>query len=284
MIRAFFALLVMAVVSIIGIPLQWVSVQLQLPSRRWIPWLFHSLCRRMFGVRVHVRGAPARQRPLLFVSNHSSWLDIIVLSSIIPVVFIAKSEIARWPLFGLFAKLQRTVFVDRTRRRDTGKVNNVIAARLAEGDPVVLFGEGTASDGNLVLPFRSALLGALKETLSEQGRGYVQPVSVAYTRLQGIPMGRQHRPVAACYGEVNLVKHLKRVLREGAIDVTVTFGSPLEVEPATDRKQLARLTEDAVRRMTSATLAGRKAIRPAATVMADSMGAPATVSLPAESR
>jgi 1-acyl-sn-glycerol-3-phosphate acyltransferase len=282
MIRAFFALLVMATVSIIGIPLQWISVQLGLPSRRWIPWLFHNICRRMFGVRVNVRGAPAAQRPLLLVSNHSSWLDIIILSSIVPVVFVAKSEIARWPLFGLFAKLQRTIFVDRSRRRDTGKVNNAIAARLGGGDPVVLFGEGTASDGNLVLPFRSALLGALKETLSEQGRGYVQPVSVAYTRLQGIPMGRQHRYVAACYGEINLVGHLKRVLREGAIDAVVTFGTPLEVEPAMDRKQLARLTEDAVRRMTATALAGREPAR--AAPEADSTGAPATVSLPAESR
>jgi len=284
MIRVTFALLVMAAVSLIGIPLQWISLKLRLPSRRWIPWLFHNICRRMFGVRVSVRGAPAGERPLLLVSNHCSWLDIIVLSSIVPVVFIAKSEIERWPLFGLFAKLQRSVFVDRSRRRDTGKVNNVIAARLAEGDPVVLFGEGTASDGNLVLPFRSALLGALKETLGEQGRGHVQPVSVAYTRLQGIPMGRQHRPVAACYGDVNLVKHLKRVLREGAIDVTVSFGVPLEVEPATDRKQLARLTEDAVRRMTSSALAGREPLRGAPATLGDSMGEMAGVSLTAESR
>jgi 1-acyl-sn-glycerol-3-phosphate acyltransferase len=280
MIRPVIAVLVMAAVSLIGIPLQWISVQMNLPSRRWIPWLFHNICRRMFGVRVSVRGAPADERPLLLVSNHCSWLDIIVLSSIVPVVFIAKSEIERWPLFGLFAKLQRSIFVNRSRRRDTGKVNNIIAARLAEGDPVVLFGEGTASDGNLVLPFRSALLGALKETLGEEGRGHIQPVSVAYTRLQGIPMGRQHRPVAACYGDISLVKHLKRVLREGAIDVTVTFGVPLEVEPNVDRKVLARAAEDAVRRMTVAALTGRETALPAPISLAN----PAAVSLTAESR
>jgi 1-acyl-sn-glycerol-3-phosphate acyltransferase len=280
MIRPVIAVLVMAAVSLIGIPLQWISLQLNLPSRRWIPWLFHNICRRMFGVRVSVRGAPADERPLLLVSNHCSWLDIIVLSSIVPVVFIAKSEIERWPLFGLFAKLQRSIFVNRSRRRDTGKVNNIIAARLAEGDPVVLFGEGTASDGNLVLPFRSALLGALKETLGEEGRGHIQPVSVAYTRLQGIPMGRQHRPVAACYGDISLVKHLKRVLREGAIDVTVTFGVPLEVEPNVDRKVLARAAEDAVRRMTVAALTGRETALPAPISLAN----PAAVSLTAESR
>ncbi len=93
MIRVTFALLVMAIASLIGIPLQWISVKLGLPSRRWIPWLFHNICRRMFGVRVSVRGAPAGERPLLLVSNHCSWLDIIVLSSIAPLVFKLAAEI-----------------------------------------------------------------------------------------------------------------------------------------------------------------------------------------------
>jgi 1-acyl-sn-glycerol-3-phosphate acyltransferase len=280
MIRTPLAVLVMAAVSVIGIPLQWISLKLNLPTQRLIPLLFHRIAAPMIGLRIEVRGAPAEERPLLLVSNHSSWLDIVVLSSILPVVFIAKSEIARWPLFGLFAKLQRSVFVDRSKRQATGDVNRTIASRLGGGDPVVLFGEGRASDGNRVLPFRSALLGALKDALGEEGRGFVQPVSVAYTRLQGVPMGRQFRPVAAWYGNMNLVAHLKRVVSEGAIDVTVTFGVPLEVQPGVDRKLLARATEDAVRRMTSAALSGRPLTAPAPI----SLGNPATVSLPGKSR
>jgi 1-acyl-sn-glycerol-3-phosphate acyltransferase len=122
----------------------------------------------------------------------------------------------------------------------------------------VLFGEGKASDGNRVLPFRSALLGALRETLGGHRRGFVQPVSIAYARLHGLPMGRQHRPVAAWYGEMPLLPHLARVLREGAIDVVVTFGAPFEVDAAADRKMLARSTEEAVRTMTAAALSGRE--------------------------
>ena len=280
MMRSVSAVTLLVAFIVVAIPLQWISLKLGLPSRRWIPLGFHKFCVRMFGLRVSVRGLPAPERPLLLISNHSSWLDIVVLSSVLPVVFIAKSEIARWPLFGLFAKLQRSVFVDRAKRQETREVNRTIAARLAEGDPVVLFGEGTASDGNLIRPFRSALLGALRDALGEQGRGSVQPVSVAYTRLQGIPMGRQHRPVAACYGDMNLLSHLKRVLREGAIDVVVSFGVPFEVEPGVDRKLLARSTEDAVRRMTAAVLAGREVARPGPVSSADS----ANVSLTAESR
>jgi 1-acyl-sn-glycerol-3-phosphate acyltransferase len=256
--RAAVVVLVLGIVTLIGIPLQWLALRLRLPLLRWIPLLFHRICLGMMGVRVTVRGAPANERPLLFVSNHASWLDIPVLSSIAPVVFIAKSEIARWPLFGLFARLQRSVFVDRSRRQATGEVNRAIAMRLAGGDPVVLFGEGKAGDGNRVLPFRSALLGALREALGNGGRGFVQPVSVAYTRLHGLPMGRQFRPFAAWYGEMNLLTHLMGVLREGAIDVVVTFGVPFEVEPGADRKSLALSTENAVRRMTAAVLSGRE--------------------------
>lgn len=271
MVRIIFTALVVAVISIVGIPLQWISVKLRLPSRRWIPLLFHRICARLFGLRVQMQGAPATERPLLLVANHSSWLDIVVLTSILPVVFIAKSEIAGWPLFGLFAKLQRSVFVDRSRRQATGDVTKTIAGRLAEGDPVVLFGEGKAGDGNRVLPFRSALLGALREALGNGGRGYVQPVSIAYTRLHGLPMGRQHRPEAAWYGGMSLGPHLLNVVREGAIDVVVSFGVPLEVEPGVDRKQLARDTEDAVRRMTAAALSGRETPLPAPVTAAVSM-------------
>jgi 1-acyl-sn-glycerol-3-phosphate acyltransferase len=279
MLRAISAITVLLLFIVFGIPLQWISVKLGLPTKRWIPVLFHKLCVHMFGLRMTVRGSPATERPLLLVSNHSSWLDIVVLSSILPAVFIAKSEIARWPLFGQFAKLQRTIFVDRARRQETLAVNRMIASRLAEGDPVVLFGEGTESDGNLILPFRSALLGVFQEALGDQGGGFLQPVSVAYTRLQGIPMGRQHRPVAARYGKMNLPSHIKRVLREGAIDVAVTFGQPIKVGPGTDRKALAHSTETAVRRMTNAALAGRDTpLKPISS--ADSTD----VSLPAESR
>lgn len=280
MIRTALALVVMAFVSAIGIPLQWISLKLGLPTQRLIPLLFHRIAAPMLGVRVTVRGAPSQARPLLLVSNHQSWLDIVVLSTILPVVFVAKSEIAKWPLFGLFAKLQRSIFVNRSKRQETSEVNRAIAARLSGGDPVVLFGEGKASDGNRVLPFRSALLGALKDALGDNGHGHVQPVSIAYTKLQGVPMGRHFRHVAAWYGDMSLPGHLKRVLREGAIDAVVTFGTPVPVEPATDRKLLARTTEEAVRRMTAAALSGREP-SPASPV---SQANPAAVSLPAESR
>ena len=260
MIGSFFALIVILAATIVGVPLQWISIKLRLPLRRWIPCLYHRLILRMLSIHVGVHGAPAAERPLLLVSNHSSWIDILALSSITPLKFIAKSEIAGWPLFGLFAKLQRSVFVNRSRRQATADVNREIAARLSEGDPVVLFGEGTSGDGNRVLPFRTALLGAMQQVLGEHGHGFLQPVSISYTRLHGIPLGRQHRSHAAWYGDISLLPHLVRVFRLGAIDVVMTFGTPVAVEASTDRKALALSLEQAVRRMNAAALAGRGGI------------------------
>ncbi len=257
MLRTIVVLTGWAAATLFGIPAQWIALKLNLPLRRLIPMYYHKLCLVLLGVRVSVRGTPSHLQPVLYVANHCSWIDIPVLSSITPLVFTAKSEIGRWPVVGLLARLQRTVFIDRSRRHATGDVNKEIASRMTDGDPVVLFGEGTSSDGNTVLPFRTALFGAVRDALGDRGRVYMQPVSVAYTRLHGLPMGRQFRPAVAWYGNIGLTRHFFRVLREGAIDVIVTFGPIMSVDADADRKSLARAAEAAVRRMTAAALAGR---------------------------
>lgn len=255
----------LALLTVALLPLQWLAVRLRLPWRRTIPVLYHRGVLRLLGVRVILSGAPAPGRPLLVISNHVSWLDIPVLGSIFPLVFVAKQEVANWPLFGTFARLQRSVFVDRARRQKTGEVNAEIAARMAEGDPVVLFGEGTSSDGNRTLPFRSALIGAVEDAVNgAAGKVAVQPVSIAYVRLDGLPMGRVLRPHVAWYGDMGMASHLMAVLRRSAIDVVVSFGPVLTAEAGADRKATARWAESAVRSMTAAALTGRLAPHTAA--------------------
>jgi 1-acyl-sn-glycerol-3-phosphate acyltransferase len=237
-------------------PVLWLAVALKRPLRRRIPVFYHRFVCRLLGVRVRVSGAPIDARPLLIVANHSSWLDISIITSLAPVVFVAKSEVARWPFFGLLAKLQRTVFVERDRRHKTGEVNAQIAQRLAEGDPVLLFGEGTAGDGNRVLPFRTALIGAARDAIASAGsdRVWIQPLSIAYVSQQGIALGRHLRPRAAWYGKMKLTEHIGRIVRTGAVDVSVTWGEPIAYDGAIDRKLLARQLESAVRGSTVAAL------------------------------
>jgi 1-acyl-sn-glycerol-3-phosphate acyltransferase len=258
MLRLIVIVVAFALVTLPLMPVQWAAVALKRPLRRRIPVAYHRFVCRLLGIRVRLNGAPVRDRPLLIVANHSSWLDISVITSLAPVVFVAKSEIARWPFFGWLAKLQRSVFVERDRRHKTGAVNAEIAQRLAEGDPVLLFGEGTAGDGNRVLPFRTALIGAAGGALAERHeRVWIQPLSIAYVSQQGIALGRHLRPRAAWYGKMQLVPHIGRIARTGAIDVTVTWGEPVAYDGAVDRKELARTLEAAIRGATVAALRQR---------------------------
>jgi len=259
--RLIVVVVVFALVTLPLMPLQWLAVALKSPLRRRIPVFYHRFVCRLLGIRVRVTGAPMDGRPLLIVANHSSWLDITVITAQAPVVFVAKSEIARWPFFGLLARLQRTVFVERDRRQKTGEVNAQIAQRLAEGDPVLLFGEGTAGDGNRVLPFRTALIGAARDAIAAAGndRVFIQPLSIAYVGQQGIALGRHLRPRAAWYGKMKLSQHIGRIVRIGAMDVSVRWGAPIPYDGATDRKVLARQLESAVRVTTIAALRGKAA-------------------------
>jgi lyso-ornithine lipid O-acyltransferase len=258
MLRTAFVLTVFSLVTVVLMPVQLLAVALKRPLRRRIPVFYHRFVCRLLGVRVRASGMPVGDRPLLIVANHSSWLDISIITSLAPVVFVAKSEIARWPFFGLLAKLQRTVFVERDRRQKTGEVNAQIARRLAEGDPVLLFGEGTAGDGNRVLPFRTALIGAAQDAITAAGndRIWIQPLSIAYVSQQGIALGRHLRPRAAWYGKTKLTDHIGKVVRTGAVDVTVTWGEPVSYDGAIDRKVLARQLESAVRSNIIAALRG----------------------------
>jgi 1-acyl-sn-glycerol-3-phosphate acyltransferase len=260
MLRSWYVVAVIGAITLALLPFQAIAVAFELPLRRRIPSFYHRMVCAILGVRIQVRGQRMPEHPLLIVANHSSWLDIPVITAVAPAVFVAKSEIAGWPVFGMLARLQRSVFVDRARRQKIGDVNAEIAQRLAEGDPVVLFGEGTASDGNRVLAFRSALIGAARDALADAehtGRVWIQPLSIAYTRLQGLPLARRDRPRVSWYGKRPLPPHLMGVAARGAIDVTVTWGKPVAFDEQSDRKDVTRALEAEVRRRTIATIRGR---------------------------
>ncbi len=241
----------------------WTLEKLRLPGRRVLFPRYYRALTRLLRVRIHVAGTPSQGRPTLILSNHVSWLDILVLSTICPIAFIAKKEVGGWPIVGKTAKLQHTIFVDRARRHQTAEVNSEIALRLAEGDPVVLFAEGTSNDGNRVLPFFSALVGAVAKV--EGGHEVLlQPVSIAYTHIQGIPMGRQHRPLTAWYGDMDFGPHFKEFLQRGAVDVTVTFAPPVTFDGGSNRKMMTESIETTVRTLTASALRDRPAIAPKA--------------------
>ncbi len=255
MIRFVFTLVALAALTLALLPFQLIGIAFDLRLQRTIPQLYHRVFCALVGVRIREIGQRSREMPVLILSNHVSWLDICVITALAPVVFIAKSEVARWPVFGWLAKLQRTIFIERQRRQKTGAATQEIAGRLLGGDAVVLFAEGTSSDGTRILPFRSALIGAVHHALGDSTHHTsitVQPLSLAYVGFRGLPMGRALRERVAWYGDADLIPHFIGILAAGAVDVTVTWGDAAAYDMSADRKQIARDAEKAVRRMTAA--------------------------------
>jgi 1-acyl-sn-glycerol-3-phosphate acyltransferase len=235
-----------------------VQILILLIARRYwwaLPFAYHKLCCRIMGLQVRVVGAPARVRPVLLVSNHVSYLDIPVLGSIIPVSFVAKAEVAQWPGYGWLAKLQRTVFVDR-RRHTTPQQRDSIHARLTAGDALVLFPEGTSNDGNRILPFRSALL-SVAEAADAARPLVIQPVSIAYTSVNGVALGWGLRPLVAWYGGMEMGGHLWRFSRLGRVEVVVQFHGEARLGDFPSRKELTRHCQEAVADGVDRALGGR---------------------------
>ena len=242
--------LAMALILVL-LPLQIVGLILFPPVARWVPVFFHKCLTFLFGIRVSTRNKPSTSRPLLIISNHVSWVDIIVLSSVLPLSFVAKAEMIAWPIFGQLAQLQRTIFVRREERRRSGEQASEIAERLQEKDVIVLFPEGTTSDGHELYPFKTALFEAARFALvaSEEDHALIQPVALSYSRIHGLPIGRQWRQQVAWPGDVGLGEHFLPFIAIGAVDVTICFGEPILFTPESNRKEVAAEARQKIRAM-----------------------------------
>lgn len=246
--------------TLICIPVQIVLLRLspQGAAARF-PRFYHRVCCRILGIEVVVKGQPASDAgPVLFIANHSSYLDIPVLSTIVPVSFIAKSEVNGWPVFGLLARLQRTVFVDRNARHKADEQRDSIQGRLQAGDSLVLFPEGTSSDGNRTLPFKTALFAVASTRIGERPLT-VQPVSVTATHLDGIPLGYVWRQLYAWYGDMELPPHLWRMVRAGRLRIVVEFHTAQSLDTAGTRKALADICWQSVAQGVERAITGRAA-------------------------
>jgi 1-acyl-sn-glycerol-3-phosphate acyltransferase len=249
--------------TLLLIPVQAAAVTAGWRLRHRLPVFYHRICARILGLKVVVRGRQVAEGPVLFVSNHSSYLDITVLGSVIQGSFVAKTEVAGWPFFGLLAKLQQTVFVERKARTGVEKQRDDIGGRLDAGDSLILFPEGTSSDGNRTLPFKTALFAVAARRID--GRPLtVQPVSITPTRLDGIPMGIAFRPYYAWYGDMDLAPHLWQAFRLGGMTVEVEFHPPVTIEGFSSRKALADHCHRVVTLGVARAVSGRQDAPPAA--------------------
>ena len=186
----------------------------------------------IIGVGIRVVGTPAQQggdgRPVVYVSTHSSWLDVPVLGARLQASFIAKEEIGQWPVVSWIAALGRTVYV-RRKRTSTVRERDEMRQRLAAGDNLILFPEGTTSDGSRVLPFRSAFLSIAEVPVLADGRtALVQPVSLVYDRIAGMPAGRASRSLFAWVGDQDLASHFVRLAQARGMRATILLHPPID--------------------------------------------------------
>ena len=232
---ALWRLLTFTLWTLLCAPVQ--AVLLALPGRgkARLPVIYWAGCCWCLGLRVRIIGAPVSHAlPTVFVSNHSSWMDIPALGSCLPACFIAKGEVGRWPVISIIARLGRTVFVSR-RAAGAARENADIARRLGDGDSLILFPEGTTSDGARVMPFRSAFL-----AIAESDRPHIlQPVSIMYDEIDFLPARRADRALFAWFGDMDLASHFARIARHRGLRVTIELHPPVDAAGGLTRKQLA---------------------------------------------
>jgi lyso-ornithine lipid O-acyltransferase len=236
-IRAARRLVVLLAWTILAIPIQ--ALCLMLPGRPKVVFarVYWALFCRLLGMHVRLVGTPARARArrVVFVSNHSSWVDIAVLGGRLDGCFVSKSEVAGWPVVSLIARLGRTLYVSR-HRASIRHERDDMRARLAAGDNLILFPEGTTSDGSRVMPFRSAFF-AMAEGPDPP---LIQPVSVVYDRLAGLPTGRATRPLFSWYGDMDIASHYWRLAQNQGLRATVLLHTPLDPAAFAGRKALSQ--------------------------------------------
>jgi 1-acyl-sn-glycerol-3-phosphate acyltransferase len=227
------------------------------PNERFrISQICHRGIIKLLGFRLRIHGTIADTKiPIFFVANHTSYLDIPVLGALLPAAFVAKSDVAHWPLIGFLAKMQNTVFIER-RSSQINTQRNHLRERLAAGQNLIVFPEGTSSDGHGVLSFKSALFSVVEEAATTMPV-VIQPISVICTELDGMPLTRALRPLYSWYGDMTLPAHLWNVFKSGHFTVDVTFHPPVTADNFLNRKTLATYCQQQIAHTVQQFLTGR---------------------------
>ena len=243
-------------------PVQAGALLLKLKAADRIPRRFHRGVTRIFGIQIETTGQMSEIHPTLFVSNHVSYLDIFVFGAVIEGSFVAKSDIANWPIAGWLAKMQRTIFVEREQRSKVGAQRTRVQERFESGGNVILFPEGTSYDGARVLTFKSALFSVAQNQVNGHAVT-VQPVSIAYTEMDGLPLTRAQRPLVAWYGDMALLPHIWSFLKAQRTKVEIQFHEPVSMDDYANRRAMASACHQMVSAGVTAMVTGRTAPTPA---------------------
>jgi 1-acyl-sn-glycerol-3-phosphate acyltransferase len=210
------------------------------PAAYVLPYIWENGFCKIFGIKVEIKGTPYLESQTIYISNHISYLDIPAIASILKASFVAKSDVEKWPILGFLSKLQQTAFISR-RSSQVKKGKYDLSNMLKEGKSLIIFPEGTSSDGQEVLPFKSSLFSiALEhETANEL---YIQPMTIRLLEANGKDATTQElRDLYAWHGDMTLAPHLWAFLKSSGAKVSITFHEPIIANQYQSRKDLAQL-------------------------------------------
>ena len=233
--------------SIVLMPIQWIVMRFTTgPAAFVLTRLWFTCLRRSMGIEVDVVGMPRRGGGTVFVGNHVSHYDIVLLGSLLGARFIAKDDMQRWPGMRFVGALGQTLFISR-RRQDAASVAAAVAADIRPHHDIVLFAEGTTSSGEQVAPFKSSLFSLFLEQHAAGQPWVFQPFTLDLRAVDGrsLLLGGD-REAYAFHGVMAAGQHVRRFLGLTGARVRVVFHAPVAITPGVDRKQLAIRLHDVV--------------------------------------
>lgn len=222
-------------------PIYWLLLKVNQPLGLRFGRFYLSSWRKCIGHQLIIKGELSKAKPTLFVANHSSYVDILVLGTFVPARFVAKLEVAKWPIMGWLATKQGTIYIDRNRNAIADGADKLIES-IDKGESLILFPEGTTSDGCRILPFGSSFFDvAVKKNV------VVQPITVTYAGWDRLPMPRFMRKLCGWFSpDVGLVSHLWTIAQWGTVQVIVDLHPVLKAHEFASRKELAQASFHAV--------------------------------------
>lgn len=205
-----------------------------------IPRIWHKLVCRIIGLKVEVKGTPLHNQQVIYISNHLSYLDIPAIGSVLKASFIAKEDIAHWPVIGYLATLQQTAFISRTSAH-AKQVTNALDQMVKQRKSLILFPEGTSSAGTSVLPFKSSLFSLAQP--KDMAPITLQPFIIDLIDVDGKPLTPASRDLYAWYADMEFAPHIWDFLQTKGATVRLTYLPPITPDPPIDRKALCKQVE-----------------------------------------
>ena len=243
--RLIVILLSLSLVIVLSIPIQFIFNIVGYKLKKIYPLLFYQMIKVIIGININFNTKKYNKKNtgILYIANHVSWFDIICLGTLLNARFIAKKEVSTMGIFGFLAKLSNTFFIDNENKNKIIEYNKLIQQRLQNGENFIIFPEGTTTDGNGIINFKSSMLEC---AFDKNNQINIQPISICYSKLNNVPMGIYLRRNIAWVGDTSMVEAMSDFLRSGRITVDIIFHEILSINNFGNRKELAAHCEERI--------------------------------------